>query len=374
MKQEQAQIDWTDFLGRPPMKIDLALAESVVRDRSVLITGAGGSIGSGLAKAVLAGRPRALVMLELSEGALYESYRELCSLSRDGAVEAVPAIGDIADRKTLGHLFGQHRPELIFHAAAYKHVPLMEQNPFSAVANNAIGTLTLVGASLDAGVHQLIAVSTDKAVNPRSIMGASKRIAEQIVLSHGASDTRMNVVRLGNVLGSAGSVSPIFQEQAENGLTLTVTHADAERYFVTPAEAEAAILRAAAAPAWGRVLIPDCGDPFHVVDLARYIDDHCRPRNSQKSQIEFIGMRPGDKMREELVSEEEVVESELPDGIRVVVSPAPTPEGMEIAVQRLREAIGSFDHAGLMAAVCDLVPGYKPSSLRMCAPTMLEAG
>src|SRR5277367_5752174 len=164
MKSGPAQIDWADFLGRPAMPVDPSLAESIVRERSVVITGAGGSIGSGLAKAVLAGRPRALVLLELSESALYESYREICSALRHDAVEVVPAIGDIADQKTLGHLFRQHRPELIFHAAAYKHVPLMERNPFSAIANNAIGSYRLVGAALDAGIDRLIAISTDKAV------------------------------------------------------------------------------------------------------------------------------------------------------------------------------------------------------------------
>ena len=172
----------------------------------------------------------------------------------------------------LAHLFRQHRPELVFHAAAYKHVPLMERNPFSAIANNSIGTYRLVVAALEAGVSRLIAVSTDKAVNPLSVMGVSKRIAELVVLAHSTSDARMNVVRLCNVLGSSGSVAAIFQEQAEQGLPLTVTHAEAARYFLAPAEAERAILGAAVSPVWGRVLVPDCGEEFRILDLARV---HC---------------------------------------------------------------------------------------------------
>ncbi len=362
------QIDWTDFLGRPPTMVDTALAESVVRDRSVVITGAGGSIGSGLAQAVLAGRPRALVLLELSESSLYESCRKLSSASQISAVEVVPAIGDIADRKLLDHLFRQHRPELIFHAAAYKHVPLMERNPFSAIANNAIGSYRLVSAALNAGVGKFIAISTDKAVSPRSIMGASKRIAELAVLS-----ARMSAVRLGNVLGSAGSVAPIFEEQAQKGLALTVTHADAERYFITQAEAEAAIMRAAAAPVEGRVLVPYCGELLHIVDLARYIADRCQAGHGKKSPIEFIGMRAGDKMREELISEDEVVESELADGMRVVVSPAPTVREMEAAVERLQAAVESYDYVELMAAVRELVPGYQPASARANVQAAMEA-
>jgi FlaA1/EpsC-like NDP-sugar epimerase len=284
----------------------------------------------------------------------------------------VPVIGDIGDRKFLDHLFREHRPELIFHAAAYKHVPLMERNPFSAIANNAIGTHTLAGAAVDAGVSKLIAISTDKAVNPRSVMGASKRIAEQIVLAYASSEARMNAVRLGNVLGSAGSVAPIFQEQAEKGLPLTVTHADAERYFITQAEAEAAMLRAAGAAVWGRVLVPDCGELFHIVDLARYVADRCQ--SGSGSQIEFIGIRPGDKMREELVSEDEVVESESSDRMRVVVSPVPTSREMEAAIKRLQAAVDDRDHAGLIAAVCELVPEYQPANGKIGAATAMEAG
>ena len=263
------EMNWAEFLNRPAIAGDPELAASAVGDRSVLITGAGGSIGSGLAEVVLSGHPRSLVLLDVSESALYESFRRL--LAMDSSSEVVPVIGSVGDARFLSHTLRQHRPELIFHAAAYKHVPLMERNPFSAIGNNSIGTYRLVTAALEAGVSRLVSVSTDKAVNPLSVMGVSKRIAELAILSHSTNDTQMNVVRLCNVLGSSGSVVEIFQEQAGRGLPLTVTHADAQRYFLTPAEAERAILIAAVSSSWGRVLMPDCGDEFRIVDLAKYV-------------------------------------------------------------------------------------------------------
>ncbi len=347
---------WSEFLGRPPIAADPALAVSAVGGRSVLITGAGGSIGSGLAAAVLAGRPRSLVMLDVSEGALYEICRQMKAMPGSSITEIVPVTGSVSDTRFLDHLLRQHRPEMVFHAAAYKHVPLMERNPFSAIANNSIGTYRLVVAALEAGVSRLMAVSTDKAVNPLSVMGASKRIAELAVLSHSTSESQMNVVRLCNVLGSSGSVAAIFQEQAELGLPLTVTHADAKRYFVAPAEAERAILGAAVSPVWGRVLVPDCGGEFRILDLARYIAR--RYGAGRDAAIEFTGLRPGDKLREELWSEDEVVEVMLPGGMRVLKSPTPSMRELVNAMQRLESAVESFDQAELRNAIAELVPGY----------------
>ncbi len=362
-------MDWSEFLGREPLAEDPALAASAVAGRSVLITGAGGSIGSGLAAAVLAGSPRRLVLLDLSESALYESFRRLSAMAGASGTEIVPVIGSVGDARFVVHLLRQHRPELVFHAAAYKHVPLMERNPFSAIANNSIGTYRLVAAAMEAGVSRLIAVSTDKAVNPLSVMGVSKRIAELVVLSHSTSrpskrETAMNVVRLCNVLGSSGSVAEIFQEQAERELRLTVTHADAMRYFLTPSEAERAILSAAVSPVWGRVLVPDCGEEFRIVDLARYIANHCG--SNKDDAIEFTGLRPGDKLREELWSQDEIVEAVLPTGMRVLKSPVPSARELSIAMQRLEGAVESFDHVDLMSVIAELVPEY-PSQLEASA-------
>jgi FlaA1/EpsC-like NDP-sugar epimerase len=346
-----SQVDWSGFLGRPPIADDPVLAESAVGGRSVLITGAGGSIGSGLAGAVLAGRPRTLVMLDLSEGALYESYRRLLAMSGGSATKIVPVTGSVADRRFIAHLLGLHRPDVVVHAAAYKHVPLMELNPLSAIANNSIGTYRLVLAALEGGVSRLIAVSTDKAVNPLSLLGVSKRIAEFVVLSHATTETQMNVVRLCNVLGSSGSVAVLFAEQAAHGVPMTVTDPEAERYFLSPSEATAAILKAAAARVQGRVFIPDCGMAFLVSDLARYI---ARNSGIADPQLEFIGLRPGDKLHEELLAGDEVVESELPGGMRVVNSPAPNALEIALLMVKLEAAVESFDRNELMRVVAEL--------------------
>jgi len=345
-------LDWSGFLGRAAIVEDASLAESAVGERSVLITGAGGSIGSGLARAVLAGRPSRLVLLDVSESALYESFRSLSARADASPVEIVPVTGSVGDGRFVAHLLRQHWPEVIFHTAAYKHVPLMERNPFSAIANNSIGTYRLVVAAMEAGVSRLIAVSTDKAVSPLSVMGVSKRIAELAVLSHSANTAQMNVVRLCNVLGSSGSVAEIFREQAEEGLPLTVTHPDAKRYFVSPAEAESAILVAAAGSSWGRVLVPECGEEVRVIDLARYIA-------GADAAIKFTGLRPGDKLREELWAADEVLEAVLPSGMRVLQRPAPSATEVAIAVRGLESAVERFDHAGMMCAIAELVPSYR---------------
>jgi FlaA1/EpsC-like NDP-sugar epimerase len=369
-----SDMDWSEFLRRPAIAGQTSLSESAVAERSVLITGAGGSIGSGLAAAVLAGRPRRLVLLDLSEGALYESFRRLSAMAGAAEIELVPAVGGVGDGRLIAHLLQQHRPELIFHTAAYKHVPLMEQNPFSAIANNSMGTYRLVVAALGAGASRLIAVSTDKAVHPLSVMGVSKRIAELAVLSHSTSTAPMNVVRLCNVLGSSGSVAEVFQEQAERGLPLTVTHGDATRYFITSAEAERAILRAAVSSSSGRVVVPDCGEELRVLDLARYIAGRCGAGHDVA--IEFTGLRPGDKLREELWSVDEVVEALLPSGMRVLKSPAPSAAELSSAIQRLASAVESFDRVELMGVIAALVPEYSSqleASAETAGPSSLDS-
>lgn len=351
-------MDWSGFLGRPQFVMDAELAVSAVCEQPVLITGAGGSIGSGLAEAVLAGRPRALIMLDSSEGALYESYRRVSALARGaGSVsEILPVICNVTDSRFLEHLFRERRVETVFHAAAYKHVPLMQLNPFSAIANNSIGTYRLVLAALNAGVSRLIAISTDKAVNPLSLMGVSKRFAELVVLSHATTEVQMSVVRLCNVLGSSGSVGVLFAEQAAHGVPMTVTDREAERYFLSPSEAKAAILQAAAARIGGRVLIPECGGSILITDLARYI---ARSFGVVDPQLEFIGLRPGDKLQEELLGGDEVLEAELPGGMRVVKSPAPTSREVAILMGRLEAAVESFNRDEVMKVVAGLFAGFS---------------
>jgi FlaA1/EpsC-like NDP-sugar epimerase len=231
----------------------------------------------------------------------------------------------------------------------------MQLNPFSAIANNSLGTYRLVLAALRAGVSRLIAVSTDKAVNPLSLMGVSKRFAEWVVLAHATTEVQMNVVRLCNVLGSSGSVAVLFAEQAAHGVPLTVTDCEAERYFLSPPEAKAAILQAAAARIGGRVLVPECGGAIPIIDLARYI---AKNFGVADPQLEFIGLRPGDKLREELLEGGEVVEAELSGGMRVVKSPAPSPREIALLMGRLESAVESFNRDELMNVVAGLFGGF----------------
>jgi FlaA1/EpsC-like NDP-sugar epimerase len=356
LSDRSVETDWASFLGRPGFVVDPALAEAVALGKRVLITGGGGSIGTGLAQAILSGRPRCLVLLDSSEHALYESYRRVESMATEVAVEVVPVVGSISDERLLSRLLGQHKPELILHTAAYKHVPLMERNPFSAIDNNAIGTYKLVTTALEVGVSRLVMVSTDKAVNPQSIMGVSKRIAEMVVLSHSTAENAMIAVRLGNVLGSSGSVVPIFQEQAQRRKPLTVTHMEARRYFLTLAEAEGAILKAVTLPVSGRILIPDCGDAFRIVDLARYVAEKSGQYAGRDPEIQIIGLRPGDKLCEELISGDEDVETTAIGGMKVVASPCPSARDVAAAIQRMERHIDTFDYSLLMETIMELVP------------------
>jgi FlaA1/EpsC-like NDP-sugar epimerase len=353
------ELDLSDFVGRPRITVDHSLAEAAVYGKRVLITGGGGSIGSDFAFAALAARPQSLVLLDSSEHALYESHRRMACLARNTATKVVPIVGSILDKNLLDHLLRQHCPELILHTAAYKHVPLMEQNPFSAMANNAIGTHTLIASALQNNVNQIVMVSTDKAVNPRSIMGASKRIAELVMLSHTIPQVRMNSIRLGNVLGSSGSVALLFQEQLEKGLPLTVTHADARRYFMTSSEAVISLLRATTCTTSGKILLADCAPALRVLDLAHYVARRYGTQTTRVPLIEFTGLRPGDKLEEELVSNDETIEPQRAAGLHVISSPYPSVVDVAAGIERMEAAIRCFDKEELMSTVADLVPEYR---------------
>jgi FlaA1/EpsC-like NDP-sugar epimerase len=372
MREGRVDIDWAEFLGRPPLAVDPEFARSAVAGKSVLITGAGGSIGSGLARVVVAGQPRTLVLLDLSEGGLHECYRHIIGHPAAAQVSVVPVVGSVCDRRLLSRVFQQHGVEAILHAAAYKHVPLMEQNPFSAIANNAIGTYRLVTAACEAKVSRLTMVSTDKAVNPCSVMGASKRIAELAVLSHSTPECRMNAVRLGNVLGSSGSVVPIFQEQLQLGLPLTVTHPETTRYFLTPAEAEAAILRAVDSSLPGKIFIADCGEAHRVVELARYIAKRFNSLSGSEPRIEYIGLRPGDKLVEELVSDSETIIDKI-SGMRILETPHLAGPVVASLMQGLGEAVCSYNLGEMMELVAKLVPGYEASQMLKLNDCLAEA-
>jgi FlaA1/EpsC-like NDP-sugar epimerase len=286
------------------------------------VTGAGGYIGSALAKAIAAAGPSRLVLLDSCEQNLFE-------ISRSIPGEAV--LGSVTDAALLDDLFHRFHPSMVYHAAAYKHVPLLEQNPFAAIHNNAIGTYTLVQAILRHGPSRLVLVSTDKAVNPCSFLGVSKRIAELVVVSLSSPRHSMNAVRLGNVIGSTGSVTPIFQQQIAAREAITVTHREATRYFISLEKAVGAILAAGAADCAGRILLPDLGEPVRIEELARSLMGDAR------LPIQYVGLRPGDKLSEDLLFAQEIKEG-TSGPLTVIRTPTLHPAALDAAMERLRTA------------------------------------
>jgi len=332
-----------DLLRRPIATERSATVREVFHDRTVLITGAGGSIGSELARQVFAMGPRRLILLDRAESALFDVHRLLEELRGDGSVELQPYLANIVSRTAMSRLIGSEKPDVILHAAAYKHVPMMEQHPSEAVQVNIAGTLAVLDAAVEAGVERFVLVSTDKAVRPSSVMGASKRVAELLVADAARGTGRSYVsVRFGNVLGSNGSVVPIFQEQLDNGRPLTITDPEMTRFFMTIPEASWLILDAAAMGRQGDLFVLDMGEPIKIMDLARDVA-RLAGRDPDSQPIEFIGLRPGEKLHEELFYDAERVEPTSTPKVLRAVSDAPPP-GVRESVGRLLEfATGEHD-------------------------------
>ncbi|MBZ0118155.1 MAG: polysaccharide biosynthesis protein, partial [Sandaracinaceae bacterium] len=288
-----------DLLRREPVQLDAEAIAADLRGRVVLVTGAGGSIGSEICRQVASYAPERLMLVERAENSLFHIHREL-SASHPG-VELVPLIADVGDAARMRALFAQHRPYSVFHAAAHKHVPMMEWNPGEAIKNNVFGTKLLADLADEHGANSFVMISTDKAVNPTSVMGASKRVAEMYVQALASkSDTRFVTVRFGNVLGSAGSVIPIFREQIAAGGPVTVTHPEMCRYFMTIPEACQLVLQAGTMGEGGEIFVLDMGEPVKIVDLARDLIRLSGFRPDEDIEIQFTGVRPGEKLFEEL--------------------------------------------------------------------------
>ncbi len=297
--QAVREIDIEDLLGRDPVELDVAQVEGMVEDKVVLITGAGGSIGSELARQVLRFKPRRVLLLDHDENAVFFLERELRGA---GAQNVKPLIVDITNERRVAWVFDYHRPQIILHAAAHKHVAMMEVNACEAVWNNVFGTQTLAEAAHAAGAEAFVLISTDKAVNPTSVMGATKRVCELVVQQVARkSKTRFAAVRFGNVLGSNGSVVPIFREQIARGGPVTVTHPDVTRYFMTIPEATQLVLQAGALGGTGEIFLLDMGKPVRIVDLARDLIELSGLRPGIDIEIEFSGLKSGEKLFEEML-------------------------------------------------------------------------
>jgi len=362
-------VELDDLLGRDPVALDDAGLQDMLRGETVLVTGAGGSIGSELCRQIARYSPSRVVFLELSEFALYTIEQEFRDSFPDISVCAV--IGDVKDRKRITNVFSEFRPRVVFHAAAYKHVPLMEeQNAWQAVQNNVQGTLTLARAASAAGVKRFVLISTDKAVNPTNVMGATKRLAELVCQDVQATQsgeqqpasqptTQFIIVRFGNVLGSTGSVIPRFRAQIAAGGPVTVTHPDIQRYFMSIPEAAQLVLQASLMGASGQIFVLDMGEPVKIVDLARQLI-LLSGLAENDIRIEFTGLRPGEKLFEELLAD---TEQTLPTPHPKLRMTRARDEGGPQRLAQIEALLGGpgLADAEVRAALQRWVPEYVPS-------------
>jgi FlaA1/EpsC-like NDP-sugar epimerase len=318
-----------DLLGRAPLGLDVETAKHLVEGKRVLVTGAGGTIGSELSRQIAGLGPKSLVLFERYENALWAVERSVAGLTPGGTVYSV--IADVTDEQRVDEVLAEYRPQLILHAAAHKHVPLMELNPCEAIKNNVKGTRIVGEAAVRHRVEQFVLISSDKAVNPSSVMGATKRVAELLAMAlAGRGPTGFMVVRFGNVVGSNGSVIPLFLEQIRAGGPVTVTHPDMRRYFMSIPEAVRLVLQAAALGENGALYVLDMGEEIKVVDMARNLIRLSGFIPDREIPIVFTGVRPGEKLSEELVASDETIEPSRLEGVRRVRS-APDPSAASLA-------------------------------------------
>lgn len=392
-------VERVDLLGRPVVNLDTPELQRFVAGKVILVTGAGGSIGSEICRQCLRFCPARLVMVERTENALFEVDRELNE--RWVGADIVPALADVTDAVRLTGVFAEHRPHIVFHAAAHKHVPMLEHNPGEAIKNNVFGTQIAAQLSADHGVGTFVLISTDKAVNPTSVMGASKRVAEMVVQGMNAElvgtqevrgsrvqgrgvpgatidarpaavprsparSTCFTAVRFGNVLGSSGSVVPIFRRQIERGGPLTVTHPEMRRYFMTIPEASQLVMQAGAIGRGGEVFVLDMGQPIRILDLAVRLIRQAGLKPGRDIEIRMTGVRPGEKLFEELAGVDDLTLPTSHEKIRVWQLPrvgGREVEGMLVHLRRVADA----PRDQVVTALARWVPEYRPGG---AAPVM----
>lgn len=386
-------LDMNDLLGRKVVPPDTVLLEKNIRNKVVLVTGSGGSIGSELCRQIIKFSPKSLILIDSSEHALYQIYEELkkaitlqtngdggealCGDSQSDSIKAlpiklIPCLASVRDAELLLKIFTSHQPATVFHAAAYKHVPLVEQNPAEGIRNNVFGTLTCAQVSLETGVSHFILISTDKAVRPTNVMGASKRIAEMVLQAMANSavknghTTQFSMVRFGNVLGSSGSVALLFSAQIKAGGPITLTHPEVTRYFMTIPEAAQLVIQSGAMATGGDVFVLDMGQPVRIYDLASkmvylsglMVKDELHPHGD--IEIEVTGLRPGEKLYEELLIGDNPRPTDHPKIMKAHEEFLPWAE-LQIELEKLNLALQACDPQLIRSTLKKLVPGYQPN-------------
>lgn len=357
--QQVRDIALEDLLGRDPICLELDRIRAFIEGKRVLVTGAAGSIGSEICRQVCRFNPARIILLDNSESPLFNIHRELVGSYPN--LHHTPIIGDIRDNSRIEGVFGDCLPQVVFHAAAYKHVPLMEDNSAEAANNNVRGTRVVAEAANRFKVESFVMISTDKAVNPTNVMGASKRAAELVVQSLSRlSSTRFVTVRFGNVLGSAGSVIPIFKEQISGGGPVTVTHPEVTRFFMTIPEATQLVLQAGSMGAGGEIYLLDMGEPVRIVTLAEQLIQLSGFIPYEDIEIRFTGLRPGEKLYEELLIDGEGVQPTSHEKIMVARATVVDRERLLVQLEELYQLQRVIDQPGVIAKLREIVPEFKP--------------
>lgn len=368
------ELDIEDLLGRDAVPPDASLFNKNIRGKVVLVTGAGGSIGSELCRQIIKAAPTKLLLVELSEFALYAVHQDLLQLLSESdtpAIELLPLLASVRDEDRMREIMRTWRPHTVYHAAAFKHVPMVEHNPAEGIKNNVLGTWTTARVAAEQGVSHFVLISTDKAVRPTNIMGASKRLAEMVLQALAAAapihgwTTHFGMVRFGNVLGSSGSVVPLFRKQIKDGGPVTLTHADITRYFMTIPEAAQLVIQAGAMANGGDVFVLDMGEPVRIIDLARRmvelsgltVLDEANPHGDIAIQI--TALRPGEKLYEELLIGDNPLPTSHPRIMKAHEDFVPWPE-LSVRLDALIGALNANDVPAIRTLLKELVPGYQP--------------